>query len=180
MWITHSRPGYFGRRRDSKIAQFDETFGKGNWRLVWQFEEEFLSFEEACQRCYEESYWLHLRELPNAIDFICSFGECMDNAITNIDSGCDYTKQEAFSTHIQDIAVRNVLRRLNRSFQGQKNNILVIRGPDSNGFRFNPGNIPFMSQNEIKQPSLCPQWGTAGSVEDFWQSNKYLQYCIYE
>lgn len=175
IWKTVDRPGYFGRRRDEKIATLNENYGVGNWRLVWTGNNEALEFRDACELFYEKSYLYYLQGKPDEVDFICSFGECIDNAPTNVTSGLDYTKQEAFSTHIQDIAVRNALMRLGRKFEGPKDKILVIRSKDSEGFKFGPGNIPFAWPEWIMQPSLCPKWANHGSVEDFWQSNKVLQ-----
>lgn len=200
-WLNDHRPGYFGRSRDAKVAALNETLGKGGWRLAWVVPESddmkalaaecavrrlpalfheygnpfSFEFAEACVIFYEESYYRHLKDRPADLDFICSFGECIDNAPTNVRSGLDYTKQEAFSTHIQDIAVRNVLARLGRRFEGPAGKLLVIRSADSEGFRFGPGNIPFMFPDRITQPSLCPKWAGVGSVEDFWQSNKWVQ-----
>ena len=200
-WINDHRPGYFGRQRDAKVFALDSTLGKGNWRLAWvapesvelealmayryaatppaqlPYSRDPLSFEfaEACVIFYEESYFRHLESKPEELDFICSFAECIDNAPTNVKSGLDYTKQEAFSTHIQDIAVRNVLRRLGRKFEGPEGKLLIIRSADSEGFRFGPGNVPFFDSKLITQPSKCPKWAGVGSVEDFWQSNKWVQ-----
>lgn len=172
-WVKVERPGYFGRRRDEKIANLNTQYGKGNWKLAW-VDDKLLEFEEACMMRYEESYYQFLKKRKDDVDFICSFGECIDNAMTNIESGVDYTKQEAFSTHIQDIAVRNVLVRLNRWFTGPKDKILVIRSADSEGYRFGPGNVPHFAPEDITQPSLRPKWAKPGSVEDFWQSNKWI------
>ena len=171
------RPGYFGRKRDEKIASFNKKYGEGKWRLSWRLNpgEEGLIFVDACKKLYEESYFLHLKNDLNALDNICSFGECIDNASTNVNSGLDYSIQEAFSTHIQDIAIRNVLHRLGRKFTGPKDQILVIRSKDSSGWIYGPGNVPFFKQGLIMQPSLCPKWAYEGSVEDFWQSNKILE-----
>lgn len=174
-WQTIDRPGYFGRSRDKKIAKLNKDHGIGNWRLVWIANAHECEYAEACKLFYERSYLEHLEKRPADVDLICSFGECIDNAITNIQSGLDYTKQEAFSTHIQDIAVRNVLNQLGRKFEGSIDNILTIHGGDSNGFRFGPGNVPFYNSDLIQQPSKRPGWASEGSVEDFWQSNKYLQ-----
>lgn len=174
-WINDHRPGYFGRRRDEKVAALDAAHGKGKWRLVWATKGDAFEFVQACEMFYEESYYVWLKARPDDLRFICSHGECIDNAPTNVKSGCDYTKQEAFSTHIQDIAIRNVLRRLDLKFEGPPEKILVIRSADSNGFRFGPGNVPFAWPDLIQKPSLAPRWATEGSVEDFWQSNKYVQ-----
>jgi hypothetical protein len=175
-WLNDHRPGYFGRSRDAKVAALDATLGKGLWRLAWVLPgEEGCDFAEACKRFYEESYYLHLKDKPAELDFICTFGECIDNAPTNVRSGLDYTKQESYSTHIQDIAVRNVLQRVGRKFEGPPGKLLVIRSADSEGFRFGPGNVPFARPDLITQPSLCPKWANEGSVEDAWQSLKWIQ-----
>lgn len=179
MWTTVGRPGYFGRKRDEKIAGFNKTYGEGQWRLAWELNSDWgnssYTFFGACRNFYEESYLWALSKSPSDIDLICSYGECYDNAKSNIESGLDYSKQEAYSTHIQDIAVRNVLRRLDRWFTGPADKLLQIRSKDSEGYRFGPGNVPFAWPTGIQQPSMCPTWASPGSVEDFWQSNKMLQ-----
>lgn len=181
-WRNIERPGYFGRRRDVKHAQYDAQYGAGNWRIVWVVpgygadgSDIAFSFEQACKLFYEESYIRYLEQRPDDVDFICEFTECIDNAPTNVHSGLDYTAQEAFSTHIQDIAVRNVLAHLGRSFTGKRPELLVIRSADSNGYKFGPGNVPFYQPKMITRPTLHPAWASRDSVEDFWQSNKWLQ-----
>lgn len=176
VWNDVGRPGFFGRRRDEKIASFDKRFGPGNWRLVWRLGSEDLDFATACKRAYEESYFRYLTKRPEVVDRICAYSECFDNAETNVTSGLDYTKQEAFSTHIQDIAVRNCLDRLGRRFEG-KDHLLQIRGPTSDGWKLglNPGIVPFFDAGLLILPSLAPQWASARSVEDYWQSNKHVQ-----
>lgn len=170
------RPGYFGRKRDAIIAKWNEEYGKDNWQIVWVAGDKICEFKEACYYFYESSYFRFLTDRPELVNEICSYGECIDNNITNIQSGCDYSKQETFSTHIQDIAVRNVLISYNRKFEGPKDKILTIRSSDSNGFKFGPGNIPFYNPSLITQPSKVPSWANKGSVEDFWQSNKWLRF----
>lgn len=174
-WRPEFRPGYFGRRRDEKVAGFDAQYGAGNWKLMWLADGfPAMEFEDACIYHYEESYVRWLQEYPENLDILRSYGECIDNAPTNVNSGCDYTIQEAFSTHIQDIAVRNAMRILGVKFEGDPSNILVIRSADSNGFVFGPGNVPFWKPELISSPSKCPHWANTCSVEDFWQSNKWL------
>lgn len=166
------RPGYFGKSRDRKIKNYNRLYGENNWTLIWKLNHTLLTFEQACKQCYEESYYQYLQNSPQDLKYICSFKECYDNDISNIDSGTDYLKQESNCTHIQDIAIRNVLKRLNLSFSGTE--LLQIRSHDTNGFRFNPGNIPFFLPDLIIKPSLRPKWSKVNSVEDYWQSNKYL------
>ena len=167
------RPGFFGRRRDEIVAGLNAEFGKGVWTLIWDGEFGPLEFEQACIYYYGTSYLKWFMDNPMEVDYICAnFSECIDNATTNVRSGLDYTKQEAFSTHIQDIAVRNALHALGRKFEGPVGAILIIRSADSEGYKYGPGNIPFTGR--IEQPSKCPRWANKGSVEDFWQSNKWV------
>ena len=170
------RPGYFGAKRDQKIAALNEKYGEDNWTLVWWSKDTdyALEYEKACRVFYEYSYWRYLSDHPELVDWICEYKECFDNDITNIQSGCDYTIQEAYSTHIQDIAVRNCLKQFGRWFQGTRDELLQIRSHSSNGFKLGPGNLPYFDPKAICEPSKCPHWANKGSVEDFWQSNKYV------
>lgn len=176
-----SRPGYFGYKRDERVAELNSLHGECGWRLEWviynlsKTKRLFYVFEDACAVLYERSYYDWFSKRPEDLNYVCSFGECIDNSMTNMDSGIDYLHQEAKSTHIQDIALRNVLRTLGRKFEGPTNKILTIRGKDSNGFRFNPGQVPFFVPELITQPSLRQKWALPGSVEDFWQSNKWIR-----
>jgi hypothetical protein len=185
-WVKWLRPGYFGRRRDEKVALYNQRYGVDGWKLAWVVNypedweaygpgtEVWFDFNYACRAFYEESYYQYLASRKDDLDFITSFGECYDNAKTNVESQLDYTKQEAFSTHIQDIAIRNVLNRLDLKFKGPADKLMQIRSSDSDGFKFGPGNVPFVAPKLIAQPSIAPQWANPGSVEDFWQSNKWI------
>lgn len=168
------RPGYLGSRRNELYKQWNRNFGVGGWRLSWVVNGKDYEFLAACREFYEEAYYQRM-SVSKRLDYICSFGECIDNAMSNIQSGCDYTKQESGSTHIQDIAVRNVLLRLGRKFEGAKSKILEIRSTDSNGYMLSPGRVMFHKPELILKPSKRPKWAQEGSVEDFWQSNKFLQ-----
>lgn len=180
-WVNLFRPGFFGRNRDKIFAELNEEYGEGKWRLVWYAPDlnyEDLEYKEACKYYYEESYYQFLRERHDLVNQIIQYNECYDNAISNIKSGLDYTIQEAYSTHIQDIAIRNVLKRLHVWFKPEGlglPNLLQIRHQGGLGSILGPGNVPFWNPCRIEQPSKRPSWANKDSVEDFWQSNKYVQ-----
>lgn len=175
-WHSVQRPGYFGRRRDEKIAHLNRAHGEGNWRLVWiAADREPLEFADACKAYYEESYTLFLQQNAGLLGFVCEFLDVYDNALSNRTSGLDYTKQEAYSTHIQDIAVRNAVKHLGKEFNAASKELLQIRGADTLGWSLGPGNVPFHIPGWITQPSMRPRWAQENSVEDFWQSNKWIQ-----
>ena len=68
--------------------------------------------------------------------------------------------------------MRRCLMRLGTWFRGD--HLVEIRGRDSEGFRLNPGQIPFHLPEMIVQPEQTGWW-EPGSVESFWQANKVLQ-----
>ncbi|MAF99327.1 MAG: hypothetical protein CMH61_01825, partial [Nanoarchaeota archaeon] len=72
---------------------------------------------------------------------------------------------------LQDIAVRRVLRRLGRHFEGD--HLVQIRGHKSEGYVLNPGQVPF-HKPELILPSERKRWWKEGSVEAFYQHNKIL------
>lgn len=174
-WVNRYRPGFFGRRRDEIIAGLNVEFGKEGWRLRWLIYDRALDFKQACQELYEESYYQFLRAHPELVEKITAYKDVYDNAETNVQSGLDYEKQEAYSTHIQDIAIRNALDRLGAKFHGTE--LAQVRGPDSVGWTLglNPGQVPFFAPETITKPSIAPRWALPNSVEDFWQSNKWVQ-----
>lgn len=187
-WRVAERPGFFGRRKDEKITELNQRYGEGNWLLRHIVHRDpsgppptvdlidTYDFIRACKELYEESYYLHLRNNPAVVSQVCHFNEVYDNDETNVKSGLDYTIQESYSTHIQDIAIRNSLARLGKRFSVDPGAVLLqVRGPGSIGYRLGlgPGQIPFFKPVWISQQSLAPSWAQRGSIEDFWQSNKY-------
>src|ERR1019366_3836253 len=187
MWKFLKRPGMFGTRRDLIINSMNDVHGKDNWRLVWlacPHPDDYTAsvpydFLTACKFMYETSYYQYMRYLLNAhMQDLCSFGDCYDNAVTNVDSGNWYSVQEASSTHIQDIAIRNVLYSMNLKFEGPKHKLIQIRHSVNKHYLstlLSPGTVPYYEPKNIIQPSLRPKWAEKGSVEDFWQSNKWIQ-----
>jgi hypothetical protein len=179
-WFLSHRPGMLGSKRNKVISSWDKSYGIGNWKLLWRIinsetkKQELYEFPAACKYFYEASYLAYFERNPQQVDYVCSFGECIDNSATNIVSGLDYMVQEAKSTHIQDIAVRACLKTLGRQFEGPKDKLLVIRSSGDSGWHLSPGLVSFFAASLVEHPSKCPKWAHHYSVEDFWQSNKWL------
>ena len=122
---------------------------------------------------YEDAYHAHLQRSPAELEWLVqTASEVFDNSDSNVLSGLDYSVQEAPSTHLQDIALRRCLVRLGRHFEGD--HLLEIRGRGSEGYRLNPGEVPFHRPELILHPQ-ARSWWRPDSVESFWQSNKILQ-----
>ena len=171
-WLTVCRPGYSGRQGRKRDAQRNEVYGPGNWRTAFRWGERTILYSEALI-LYEDAYFQHFMSDPGELEWLLDTAcEVYDNSDSNVLSGTDYTVQEATSTHLQDIAIRRCLVRKGLEFRGD--HLVEIRGKSSEGYRLNPGQIPFHRPDLIVQPEP-KSWWNPGSVEAFWQANKVLQ-----
>lgn len=172
-WQIVGRPGYVGRQRQKRANKLDASFGAGRWRIEYFWKDEIISREEALN-LYDEAYYRFLAARPDILDWLCATAsDVYDTSPSNVNSGLDYLVQDEGATHLQDIAVRRAVKRLGRRFEGD--HLVEIRGRNSEGYALNPGGVPFHEPELILQPRSIPgPWVEAGSVEDFWQSNKVL------
>lgn len=175
-WTTVGRPGYFGNLRDAKYDGWDKQYGKGNWRIVWKVLDRELDFLGVCI-LYEAAYLTHMVNVPSVVaSLISDARDIYDDAESNVDSGLDYAKQETLSTHVQDIAIRRCLVNLGVWFRGK--DLIRIRqeqGQHPLSMVLSPGRVPFHMPELIHQPEIADRWWQKGSVESFYQSNKFLQ-----
>ena len=92
-----------------------------------------------------------------------------------MDSGFDYAKQETGRTHLQDIAIRRCLLRLDMQFEGTE--LVRIRqekGTNPLSMILSPGRVPFHKPELIEKPQTV-SWWHKDTVESWYQNNKYLQ-----
>jgi len=174
-WVTIERPHYLGKHRDEVFHEWDEKYGKGNWRLVWKVGETLVDFLGACA-LYEDAYFEFLRSHPEILNqLISEASNVYDDEPSNVESRFDYTKQETRLTHVQDIAIRRSLIRLGTWFHGKK--LIRVRqekGTHPLSVTLSPGRVPFHRKDLIMQPEILIWWH-AGTVESFYQSNRLLQ-----
>jgi hypothetical protein len=172
-WKTIDRPGFFGKKREEFYARYDSELGKDNWRLAWQWNNRTLPFIEACQR-YEDGYFADSFEHEKIWrELASSARDVYDHAEADIESGLDYLIQRSNSTHLQDIAIRRVMRRRGIKFAGDEL-VQVRKHEDYWGGLLSPGKVRFHLPEHIVVPHL-QGWWDENSIEDFYQSNKVLQ-----
>jgi hypothetical protein len=168
--VVLDRPGYFGKRRPEIAARYDAEYGVGGWDEAWQVNELLYSFDEAVT-LYDDAYLQHLSEFSVA-DWVCTFRECYDSDPSNIGSGVRHD-EFASPRHLQDVSIRRALVRMGVWFCGTE--LLHVRGPETNGHRLMPGNVPFHRPSLIlKNGGPLRDWMRPGSVEAFWQANKVI------
>ncbi|MDP3987042.1 MAG: hypothetical protein Q8P81_02335, partial [Nanoarchaeota archaeon] len=103
-WVNIERPGYLGKKKKEVHDSWNERFGEGNWRLVYQWGDFVVSRSTGIQ-IYEDGYYEFFREDIETLDWLTSTAcDVYDTALTNIHSGLDYTIQETPNSHIHDIA----------------------------------------------------------------------------
>lgn len=174
VWITILRPGYFGSRRNQILHKYDRLYGKNNYRICWKVSDRILEIPYALM-LYEDAYYEFLKNDPRLLDsLITSAKDVYDNAKTNVKSELTYENQENHSNHYQDIAIRRVVMRLGKKFQGKR--LIQIRHSSASGIgkSLSPGRVPFHLPFLIEKP-VKSGWWNSGTVEEFWQSNKVLQ-----
>lgn len=176
VWETVERPGYFGKHRDQKFAEYNRRYGVDNWRLVWQVGESEVGLDGAVL-LYEDAYFAFLQSNPQMVDELTRLAcDVYDDAPSNVESALDYSRQETDLTHLQDVSIRRCLVRLGRRFRGSE--LVRIRYTKSThpiGLLLSPGQVPFHRPELIVEPQLEADWWERNSVEAFYQSNKCLQ-----
>lgn len=165
------RPGFFGEDRQVIFDRLNEWFGEGNWKIGHMVEGQFISPRKALD-LYEDAYFEFFKTQPDELEWLVKNAkDVYDNSLSNIESGTNYDKQEKPDHHYQDIAIRRVLKRLGRKFEGDE--YIQIRGLLSKGYRLNPGLVPFHRLDLLLRPELSGWW-KPNSVESFYQSTKVI------
>jgi hypothetical protein len=167
-----------GSRRNELWAERDAHYGKGNWRLIWLVQRDYLDYEEAC-RLYEDAYFEYFKQRPELLEFLLEVAsDVYDDDPSNVESGLDYSKRGDVRTHIQDIVIRNCVKRFGRNFSGSK--LLQIRdriGEHPLSLALSPGQVPFHKPELLSYPDnlaaiRAKAWWLPASVEDFYQRAK--------
>lgn len=175
-WVDVERPGRLGSRRREAVAQWDDRYGPGRWRLVWRIGPTAHLWPDALA-LYEDAYYRLLADDTTLLtDLLAMARDVYDVGANDVEAGLDYDSQRSGSHHIQDIAVRRVLVRLGVRFAGTQ--LVRLRRSSSTdsspGSMLDSGSVRFHRPELVVRPVLTGWWD-ANSVEEFYQSNKYLQ-----
>ena len=169
--VILGRPGYAGKKRSLRRKELIEKFGKDSWEIRYWIDNQLLSREKALAY-FENSYIEFFRKNDEILEWLITYAkDVYDTNQSNIESGLNYSIQETEAIHIHDIAIRRALNQLNKEFKGE--NLLEVRGENSEGYILSPGQVPFNNPEMILKPQL-KGWWNKNSIESFWQSNKVL------
>ncbi|MFA5967350.1 MAG: hypothetical protein WC805_02455 [Patescibacteria group bacterium] len=178
-WEDVERPEHLGKRRDKRFIEWNKTYGKDGWRLIWKIGKIPVDFLGACT-LYEDAYFRYFLDHPNILSKLLRTAyNVYDDAESNVESIFDYNHQETGATHIQDIAIRRCVLRMGKTFHGEK--LICVRqegGNDPLSTILSPGRVPFHRPDLIIKPEI-KGWWDKGTVESFYQSNRVLQKFIW-
>lgn len=189
-WTVLERPGYFGTSRDEIHASYDSRFGKGNWRIAWEFGGQIIQRPEALQ-IYEDGYYEFFKSRPKVLRWITSLAsDVYDTAESNVLARFSYDIQETNSNHLHDVAIRRAVLRNGAWFGGDR--LIEVR-TKGGGAVLSPCKIPFhlphlifpgetLYKGKPRDFSANPPWwitmGVDKSVEQFYQQNKVLEVLV--
>lgn len=177
-WKTIERPGYFGKKRDELYKLWNKQYGESKWRIAYQFGDLIVPREIGIQ-IYEDGYYEFFKENPDTLEWLISnASDVYDTAPTNVQARFNYTEQETPNNHIHDVSIRKAVLRSGKWFKGD--HLMHVRWTESEGFRINPGVVPFhhpelIVPGEIKDYGGKGIWWYKDTIEDFYQRNKVLQ-----
>ena len=173
-WKPDQRPGYLGRHRVEKIEEYDTRFGPEKWEFGWKVGGVFVPFDGACS-LYEDAYFNFFEKNTDITNLLINQAlDVYDFDESNVNSGLNYGAQEDPRIHLQDVAIRRSLIRMGLWFEGEK--LIKIRQEEGShplSMTLSPGRVPFHLPELIEKPEL-EKWWYPGTVESFYQSNRYV------
>lgn len=176
-WRVVGRPGRLGSGRSQRVQEWDHSFGTSGWRLAWLIRDRYHD-NNASLSLYEDAYFHVLRENDEIREsLVRTARDVYVSDLSDVKSGLDYRAQNAPAHHLEDIAVRRSLVRMGRWFRGD--DLVRLSGVDKDPapspvrLALSPHRLPFHRPDLIVQPEL-DGWWLPGTVESFYQSNKYL------
>lgn len=174
-WVPLERPGYFGKHRDTLCASWDDLYGEDGWRISWRINGMMVP-RQGMLMFYEDAYYHFLCDNPDTLDSLCrEASDVYDNDPSNMEAGFDYFHQEGDRNHVEDITLRRVVFRQARHFEGREPlQIREVAGEHWLAPMLSPGTVPFHRPELIEMPEL-DGWWKHGTVESFYQSNKWLE-----
>ncbi len=186
-WTTIARVGYIGKLHERVMDSLSRFYGN-SVRIAQTLDGKAISRNEALRQ-YEQSYYQFLKNDRQLLEWLVSTAsDVYDTSPDNVNSGLDYDVGQEKLTHIQDIAIRRAVTRINLEDKGipyeqtnlptieifRGDHLVEVRGRESEGHMLNPGVVPFHRPGAILQPQR-QGWWEGGSIEDYWQSNKVIQ-----
>lgn len=170
-WVVLGRLEYSKKKEKNVTKELTKKFGKRNWKIATLIDNKLLKMDSTFDYI-EESYMDYFNKNPEILDWlVLTAKNVYVNYETDIKSETDYSKQESDTIHYIDIAIRRVLEKLGKNFQGSK--LIQIKGENTDGFILTTEIVPFSSPQLIFRPQVKGDWNK-DSIESFYRSNKVL------
>ncbi len=186
IWFTVEKPGYLGKTKDAKEAEWNAQYGEGNWRYAWELASgESLDFEQVFWQVYVAGYVAYfLSHRDEALFLVNNYAYAYDKELIPKDDAFDpyflYNKA-GHPNQFHNVALNIALEWfLGLPFLGEKP-IQVREGKPGTpadkqpeGYLWSPGRIPAIRPDLIPPP-VGDSWYNNTSIEGFYQNAKVVQ-----
>lgn len=162
-----------GARRTEVIRRYQAKYGPFTWRFAWEIDGNAPVPFDTAVTLYEAAYAEHLTRHPEIALYLQQNAcDVFDNDPQNVQSGFCYDIQSRRVTHLQDIAIRRVMKVLGYQFLGDELiKVRKSRNRNAVGRSLSPKMVPFHRPEIVRARSAEPP-----TIEDFWQNNRVLQF----
>ncbi|QUH21918.1 hypothetical protein [Alkaliphilus sp. B6464] len=145
------------KNREKSKNEWDKKYGVGKWKVVYQYNNEIYTREQALEKFYNRSYYEYLKNHPTTLNNLCNMANSLYNPHADATGGVD----------LQVPAVYKALEHLNKSLQGAQRIAIGTWG-------YKQG-IEYPQISWELSPYKVPLWCNKDiSIEVFWQDYKYL------
>lgn len=186
IWVTVEKPGYLGKRKDEREAEWNQQYGEGKWRYAWELADgKTLDFEEVFWQVYVAGYAAYFAHHPNEAIFLTDqYAYAYDKEMVTREQAFDpfyLYNQPGHPNQFHNVALNIAMEWfLGLPFSGEhpvqvregKPGTPVDQQPE--GYLWSPGRIPAVRLDLIP-PRHTAGWWNTNSIESFYQNAKVVQ-----
>lgn len=180
-WDVNPCTGQFGYKRDELFAAFNEQYGPGNWWFGWKMPNgEVWNFSQAFWNVYVDGYMNYFADEAHqaeAVYLAGNFSYAYD--LTEIPEQLAYDPTALVNipglpNQFHHVALNIAIAARPGGWRGARP--IQVRGPGTEGERWNPGHIPARAEY-IEYIDECmseeyPAWWEPGSIESVYQHRR--------
>jgi len=180
-WDYSPHTGQFGSERDALFAGLNEQYGAGNWWFGWRMPDgKIWNFLEMFWKVYIEGYDRYFNEHPDEAEYLAEhYSYAYD--LTEIPRQLAYdptalVNMPGLPNQFHHVALNYVISARPGGWRGNKP--IAVRGPGTEGERWNPGHIPappeYVDFTDESVERMSKAWWEHGSIEGVYQLRKTL------
>ena len=180
-WLRNPHTGQLGYHRDELFAAFNKQHGPGNWWFGWEMPNgETWTFTQIFWGVYVDGYENYFKAHPEEAEYLAAnYSYAYD--LTEIPEQLAYDPTAfvnipGLPNQFHHVALNLVIHGRPGGWRGARP--IQVRGPGSEGERWNPGHIPanpeYIDITDEFMEETAPGWWDRGSIESVYQLHRRL------